>query len=119
MSGPAVHAFVREFFAGGFCRLSLSVTGRILVPSRQGGVDMETKRKSLWSLLNPLEWLSAIFGPILRFFGMLSPPPTGGFENISTAAVEAAAAHATTPDATVGSITPQKSQYRKKVRRGK
>lgn len=47
------------------------------------------KKKSLWSVLNPLEWLNAalsllaaIFAPILRWFGMLSPPSTQGFENI-------------------------------------
>lgn len=49
---------------------------------------MEKKSKSLWSLLNPLTWLAAIFGPLLRFLGLMPPPRTDGFENLSKADVE-------------------------------
>lgn len=65
---------------------------------------METKRRSLWSLLNPLEWLSAIFGPLLRFLGLLSPPNTEGFENIQKADVEAEAEEAKRKEEAIDAI---------------
>ncbi|ASP98479.1 hypothetical protein CN065_13885 [Sinorhizobium meliloti] len=49
---------------------------------------MEPKKKSLWSLLNPLTWLSAIFGPLLRLLGLMPPPNTEGFQNIDKTDVE-------------------------------
>lgn len=52
-------------------------------------MEMEKKKKSAWALLNPLEWiagffqmLAAVFAPLLRWMGMLTPPSTDGFENI-------------------------------------
>lgn len=70
---------------------------------------MEKKRKSLWSLLNPLEWLSAIFGPILRFFGMLSPPSTEGFQNIQREDVAEAAEDAKRTEEAIDAIMQQMS----------
>lgn len=52
---------------------------------------MTEKKKSLWSLLNPFTWLAAIFGPLLRFLGLMPTPQTGGFENIQKPDVEDAA----------------------------
>lgn len=56
---------------------------------------MEKKKKSMWALLNPLEWiqaafalLTAVFAPLLRWLGMLTPPSTDGFQNIQKADVE-------------------------------
>lgn len=56
---------------------------------------MEKKKKSLWALVNPLEWfnaafklLAAIFAPFLRWLGMLTPPSTEGFQNIQKADVD-------------------------------
>lgn len=72
---------------------------------------METKKKSIWSLLNPLEWLNAafsllaaVFGPLLRWLGMLTPPSTGGFENIQKADVEDAAKLAAEQEAAVDTL---------------
>lgn len=73
---------------------------------------METKKKSMWSLLNPLEWLSAalqllaaVFGPLLGWLGMLTPPSTEGFENIRKADVEDAKQIAEQQEAAVDAIT--------------
>jgi hypothetical protein len=52
---------------------------------------METKKNSWLALLNPWSWLLALFSPILRFLGLLPPPRTDGFENISKADVDEAA----------------------------
>lgn len=59
---------------------------------------MKKKKKSLWSVLNPLEWinaalqiLTAISAPLLRWLGMLAPPSTEGFQNTPVADVEDAA----------------------------
>lgn len=52
---------------------------------------METKKKSWLDLLNPWNWLVALLSPILRFLGLLPPPRTDGFENISKADVDEAA----------------------------
>lgn len=49
---------------------------------------MEPKKKSWLDLLNPFTWLAAIFGPILRFLGLVPPPQTGGFENFTNTDVE-------------------------------
>lgn len=49
---------------------------------------MEKKSKSWLDLLNPFVWLSAIFGPLLRFLGLMPPPRTDGFENLSKADVD-------------------------------
>lgn len=77
---------------------------------------METKKKSLWSLLNPLEWLNAacalltaVFGPLLRWLGMLTPPSTTGFENIAKADVDDAAKLAAEQEAAVDAITREMS----------
>ena len=51
---------------------------------------MEPK-KSWTDLLNPWKWLLALFSPILRFLGLLPPPRTDGFENVSKADVDEAA----------------------------
>lgn len=67
------------------------------------------KKKSLWSLLNPMTWLSAIFGPILRFFGMLSPPATEGFQNIQREDVEEAAENAKRTEEAIDAIMQQMS----------
>ncbi len=60
------------------------------------------KKKSAWNLLNPLAWFEAafgllawVFGPILRFLGLMPHPPTTGFENLQKADVDEAAADAT------------------------
>lgn len=77
---------------------------------------MEKKTKSWWSLLNPVEWfggffqvLAAVFGPILRWFGMLNPPSTTGFENIQREDVEDAAKLAAEQEAAVDAITREMS----------
>ena len=49
---------------------------------------MNDEKKSLWGLLNPFTWLAALFGPLLRFLGLMQPPNAGGFENISKRDVE-------------------------------
>lgn len=72
---------------------------------------MEKKKKSAWSLLNPLEWiagffqlLAAVFAPFLRWLGMLSPPSTTGFENIQKEDVDDAKKLAEQQEAAVDSI---------------
>ena len=77
---------------------------------------METKKKSIWSLLNPLEWLNAafsllaaVFAPLLRWLGMLTPPSTTGFENIAKADVDDAAKLAAEQEAAVDAITREMS----------
>lgn len=70
------------------------------------------KKKSWWSLMNPLEWLNAalqllaaVFGPILRWFGMLTPPSTEGFANIQKSDVDDAAKLAAEQEAAVDAIS--------------
>lgn len=77
---------------------------------------MEKKKKSIWALLNPLEWLNAafqllaaVFGPLLRWLGMLSPPSTEGFENLTKADVEDAKKLAEETEAAVDAITQKMS----------
>ncbi|MBX5111938.1 hypothetical protein HJB51_28835 [Rhizobium lentis] len=72
---------------------------------------MEKKKKSMWSLLNPLDWiqaaftlLAAIFAPFLRWLGMLTPPSTEGFQNITKADVDDAAKLATEQEAAVDTL---------------
>lgn len=72
---------------------------------------MEKKKKSMWALLNPLEWiqaafalLAAVFGPLLRWLGMLTPPSTDGFQNIQKADVEDAAKLAAEQEAAVDTL---------------
>lgn len=74
------------------------------------------KKKSLWNLVNPFEWLNAafgllawVFGPILRFFGMMPHPPTNGFENIQKADVDEAAADATSTEEAIDAIMREMS----------
>lgn len=77
---------------------------------------MENKKKSWMSLLNPLEWfsvalqlLAAVFGPLLRWLGMLTPPSTEGFENIQKQDVEDAKQLAEQQEAAVDAITREMS----------
>lgn len=75
---------------------------------------MEKKKKSLWSLLNPLEWLNAasqllaaLFAPLLRWLGMLTPPSTQGFENLTKDDIEDAKKLAQEQEAAVDAIRQQ------------
>ncbi len=77
---------------------------------------MEKKTKSWWSMLNPLEWIAgffqliaAVFGPLLRWLGMLTPPSTEGFQNISKEDVDDAAELATEQEAAVDAIMREMS----------
>ncbi|TCA17388.1 hypothetical protein E0H68_06330 [Rhizobium leguminosarum bv. viciae] len=77
---------------------------------------MEKKKKSAWSLLNPLEWiagffqlLAAVFAPFLRWLGMLSPPSTTGFENIRKEDIDDAKKLAELQEAAVDAITRELS----------
>ncbi|MDX1216332.1 hypothetical protein GOL99_12380 [Sinorhizobium medicae] len=72
---------------------------------------MEKKTKSWWSMLNPLEWIAgffqliaAVFGPLLRWLGMLTPPSTKGFQNIRKEDVEDAKQLAEEQEAAVDAI---------------
>lgn len=67
------------------------------------------KKKSWWSLLNPFNWIAAIFGPLLRFLGLMPLPSTEGFENLSKADVEEAAADARRMEEAVDAIMQQMS----------
>ncbi len=98
-----------------FDRLSFSAAGEILVHLTKE-VVMEKKKKSLWSLVNPLEWLSAalqllaaVFGPLLRWLGMLTPPSTDGFQNIQKEDVEDAAKLAAEQESTVDTLVREMS----------
>lgn len=77
---------------------------------------MEKRKKSPWALLNPLEWLNAAFqfltavlGPLLRWLGMLTPPSTEGFENLTTADVDDAKKFADETEAAVDAIVREMS----------
>jgi hypothetical protein len=77
---------------------------------------MEKKKKSTWALLNPLEWIAgffqliaAVFGPLFRWLGMLTPPSTEGFANISKEDVDDAAKLAQEQEAAVDAITQDRS----------
>ncbi len=77
---------------------------------------MEKKPKSWWSALNPLEWLNvalqllaAVFGPLLRWLGMLTPPSTEGFANIQKEDVDDAAKLAAEQEAAVDAISREMS----------
>ncbi|RVH72553.1 hypothetical protein CN203_27605 [Sinorhizobium meliloti] len=74
------------------------------------------KKKSMWALLNPLEWinaafalLAAVFAPLLRWLGMLPPPSTGGFENVRKEDVDDAKKLAEEQEAAVDAITREMS----------
>lgn len=74
------------------------------------------KKKSWWSLLNPLEWLNAalqllaaVFGPLLRWLGMLTPPSTEGFENLTKTDVDDAAKLAEQQEVAVDAIAREMS----------
>ena len=74
------------------------------------------KKKSMWNLLNPFEWLNAafgllawVFGPILRFLGMMPHPPTTGFENLQKADVDEAAADAANTEEAIDGILREMS----------
>lgn len=77
---------------------------------------MEKKKKSMWSLLNPLEWLSAafallaaVFGSLLRWMGMLTPPSTDGFQNLTKEDVDDAAKLAAEQEAAVDTLSREMS----------
>ena len=77
---------------------------------------MEKKKKSWLSLLNPLEWLqaafallTAVFAPLLRWLGMLTPPSTEEFENLTKADVEDAKKLAEQQEAAVDAIAREMS----------
>lgn len=108
-SAGIVNGFVREFSAGGFSELLVSPAGGILGSDKQEGVEMNEKKKSLWSLLNPLTWIGAIFGSLLRFFGLMPHPQTGGFENIQRADVEDAAKAARETEEAIDAIVADMS----------
>ncbi len=72
---------------------------------------MEKQKKSVWAMLNPLEWILSAFrllawvmGPILRWLGLMPPPRTDGFENIQKADVDEAAEQATRTEEAVDAI---------------
>lgn len=77
---------------------------------------MTEKKKSAWSVLNPIEWISAafallaaVFAPLLRWLGMLNPPSTTGFENLTTTDVDDAKQLAEEQEAAVDAITREMS----------
>lgn len=77
---------------------------------------MEKKKKSAWSLVNPFEWLNAafallaaVFGPLLRWLGMLTPPRTDGFQNIQKEDVEDAKQLAVEQEAAVDTLISEMS----------
>lgn len=77
---------------------------------------METKKKTPWSLLNPLECLNAAFGvfaalfaPLLRWLGMLTPLRTDGFEKIQKTDVEDGKKLAEEQETAVDTITREMS----------
>lgn len=77
---------------------------------------MEKKKKSAWAMLNPLEWfqaalqlLAAVFGPLLRWLGMLTPPRTDGFENLTKADVDDAKQLAEQQEAAVDTLVREMS----------
>ncbi|MFT4163429.1 hypothetical protein [Shinella sp.] len=79
-------------------------------------MEMEKKKKSAWALLNPLEWiqaafalLAAVFAPLLRWLGLLTPPSTDGFEDLTEADVDDAKQLAEEQEAAVDAITQQMS----------
>jgi len=65
---------------------------------------METKKKSWITLLNPFNWLFALFEPILRFLGLMPHPNTEGFENLSKADVDEAAEDAKRTEEAIDAI---------------
>ncbi|MDX0533018.1 hypothetical protein GOL26_22675 [Sinorhizobium medicae] len=67
------------------------------------------KKKSWMDLLNPFTWLAALFGPILRFLGLVPPPRTDGCQNISTADVEDAEKAARETEEAIDEIVRQMS----------
>lgn len=70
-----------------------------------------TEKKSMWNWLNPLTWLDgffrllgAVFGPLLRLFGLMPPPSTEGFENIDRVDVHDAERLAVEQEAAVDAL---------------
>ncbi|CUW87423.1 hypothetical protein [Agrobacterium genomosp. 2] len=70
---------------------------------------METKKKSWITLLNPFNWLFALFEPILRFLGLMPPPRTDGFENLQKADVDEAAEDAKRTEEAIDAIMKEMS----------
>ena len=70
---------------------------------------MEPKKKSWLDLLNPFVWLAAIFGPLLRFLGLMPPPRMDGFENIQKADVDDAERAARETEEAIDEIMRQMS----------
>lgn len=77
---------------------------------------MGAKKKSWWSWLNALRWLDAafsmlawLFAPILRWFGLLTPPRTDGFENLQKSDVDDAAKDATEAERAIDMILADRS----------
>lgn len=77
---------------------------------------MDTKRKSFWNWLNPMTWIDgffrligAVFGPLLRLFGLMPPPCTEGFENIEPADIADAETLALEQEAAIDELSQQMS----------
>lgn len=77
---------------------------------------MEKKKKLMWTVLNPIEWISAafallaaVFGPLLHWLGMLTPPSTEGFDNIQKSDIDDAKKLAEETEAAVDAITREMS----------
>ncbi|WP_142627955.1 hypothetical protein [Rhizobium sp. P007] len=77
---------------------------------------MDKKKRSLWSSLNPLEWLAglfqvlaALFGPLLKWMGMLTPPSTQGFDNLTKGDVDDAKQLAEQQEAAVDTLIREMS----------
>lgn len=77
---------------------------------------MTEKKKSMWSWLNPMTWidgffrlLGAIFGPVLRLFGLMPPPDTESFDDLSSDDVADAAKLAAEEQAAVEELQKELS----------
>jgi len=77
---------------------------------------VRNKKWSAWSLLNPMFWieaalslLAAVFGPLLRWLGLLTPPSTNGFQDIQKSDVDEAGKDAANAEAAVDAILQQMS----------
>lgn len=77
---------------------------------------MRNKKRSTWTLLNPMFWieaarslLAALFGPLLRWLGLLTPPSTNGFQDIQKSDVDEAGKDAANDEAAVDAILQQMS----------
>jgi len=79
-------------------------------------VMSEKKKSAWWRWLNPITWIEAVvgvfawlFGPILSWFGLLTPPRTDGFQNLSKADVVDAEKDATEAERAIDMILADKS----------